>query len=49
VAAIFGQPGMAGTILANALQAGHRLVLALDRALAPGGQSGSRDNSEGPG
>jgi serine-type D-Ala-D-Ala carboxypeptidase (penicillin-binding protein 5/6) len=49
VAAIFGQPGTAGTILRNALQAGHGLVLALDRALAPGGQSGSRDNSEGPG
>ena len=39
VAATFGQPGTAGTILPNALQAGHSLVLALDRALAPGGQS----------
>ena len=36
VAATFGQPGTAGTILPNALQAGHNLVLALDRALGPG-------------
>jgi len=35
VAAAFGQPGTAQTILPNALQAGHSLVLALDRALAP--------------
>jgi hypothetical protein len=35
VAATFGQPGTAQTILPNALQAGHMLVLALDRALAP--------------
>jgi hypothetical protein len=42
VAATFGQPGTAGTILPNALQAGHNLVLALDHALAPGVQSGSR-------
>jgi serine-type D-Ala-D-Ala carboxypeptidase (penicillin-binding protein 5/6) len=35
VAATFGQPGTAQTILPNALDAGHRLVLALDRALAP--------------
>jgi D-alanyl-D-alanine carboxypeptidase (penicillin-binding protein 5/6) len=41
VAATFGQPGTAGTILPNALQAGHGLVLALDRALAPDRQSGS--------
>jgi len=33
VAATFGQPGTAQTILPNALQAGHMLVLALDRAL----------------
>jgi serine-type D-Ala-D-Ala carboxypeptidase (penicillin-binding protein 5/6) len=33
VAATFGQPGTAGTILPNALQAGHNLVLALDAAL----------------
>lgn len=46
VAATFGQPGTAGTILPNALQAGHSLVLALDRALGAGGQSGSRDDSE---
>ena len=37
VAATFGQPGTAGTILPNALQAGHNLVLALDRALGSGG------------
>jgi serine-type D-Ala-D-Ala carboxypeptidase (penicillin-binding protein 5/6) len=48
VAATFGQPGPAGTILANALQAGHNLVLALDTALDHGAQAGSRDNSEGP-
>jgi serine-type D-Ala-D-Ala carboxypeptidase (penicillin-binding protein 5/6) len=34
VAATFGQPGTAGTILPDALQAGYSLVLALDRALA---------------
>ena len=33
VAATFGQPGTAGTILPNALQAGHHLVLALESAL----------------
>jgi D-alanyl-D-alanine carboxypeptidase (penicillin-binding protein 5/6) len=33
VAATFGQPGTAQTILPNALQAGHMLVLDLDRAL----------------
>ena len=38
VAATFGQPGTAGTILPNALQAGHNLVLALDRALGSGVQ-----------
>jgi D-alanyl-D-alanine carboxypeptidase (penicillin-binding protein 5/6) len=49
VAATFGQPGTAGTILTNALQAGHSLVLALDSALGPGStQSGSRDNSGAP-
>jgi D-alanyl-D-alanine carboxypeptidase (penicillin-binding protein 5/6) len=37
VAATFGQPGTAGTILPNALQAGHNLVLALDSALDPQG------------
>jgi D-alanyl-D-alanine carboxypeptidase (penicillin-binding protein 5/6) len=46
VAAVLGQPGTAGTILANALQAGHNLVLALDRALGAGTQSGSRHDSE---
>ena len=34
VAATLGQPGTAATMLPNALQAGHDLVLALDRALA---------------
>jgi serine-type D-Ala-D-Ala carboxypeptidase (penicillin-binding protein 5/6) len=34
VAATFGQPGTPATILPNALQAGHQLVLALGRALA---------------
>jgi serine-type D-Ala-D-Ala carboxypeptidase (penicillin-binding protein 5/6) len=48
VAATFGQPGTAQTILPNALQAGHNLVHALDTALDPGAQPGSRDNSEGP-
>jgi len=47
VAAVFGQPGTAGTILPNALQAGHSLVLALDRALGAGRQSGSPHDSEG--
>jgi D-alanyl-D-alanine carboxypeptidase (penicillin-binding protein 5/6) len=36
VAATFGQPGTAATILPNALQAGHNLVLALDAALGAG-------------
>ena len=36
VAAAFGQPGTAATILPNALQAGHNLVLALDAALGAG-------------
>jgi D-alanyl-D-alanine carboxypeptidase (penicillin-binding protein 5/6) len=36
VAATLGQPGTAGTILPNALHAGHSLVLALDAALDPG-------------
>jgi serine-type D-Ala-D-Ala carboxypeptidase (penicillin-binding protein 5/6) len=48
VAAVLGQPGTAGTILANALQAGRNLVLALDHALGVDGQSGSRHDSEGP-
>ena len=47
VAATFGQPGTAGTILPNALRAGHDLVHALDTALDAGVRSGSRDNSEG--
>lgn len=36
VAAVFGQPGTDGSILPNALQAGHSLVLALDQALGSG-------------
>jgi D-alanyl-D-alanine carboxypeptidase (penicillin-binding protein 5/6) len=36
VAATFGHPGTPETILPNALQAGHGLVLALDRAIRPG-------------
>jgi serine-type D-Ala-D-Ala carboxypeptidase (penicillin-binding protein 5/6) len=48
VAATFGQPGTAATILPNALQAGHNLVLALDRALGSGRRSGSHGNSGGP-
>jgi D-alanyl-D-alanine carboxypeptidase (penicillin-binding protein 5/6) len=48
VAATFGQPGTVATILPNALQAGHSLVLALDHALGSGRQSGSRHDSEGP-
>jgi serine-type D-Ala-D-Ala carboxypeptidase (penicillin-binding protein 5/6) len=40
VAATFGQPGSARTILPNALRAGHNLVLALDRALGLGGGPG---------
>jgi serine-type D-Ala-D-Ala carboxypeptidase (penicillin-binding protein 5/6) len=47
VAATFGQPGTAGTILPNALQAGRSVVLALNRALAPGTRRGSRHDSEG--
>jgi len=48
IAATFGQPGTAQTILPNALQAGHDLVLALDHALDPGARSGSLDSSGGP-
>ena len=48
VAGTFGQSGTAGTILPNALQASYDLVHALDRALAPGEQSDSRHDSEGP-
>jgi D-alanyl-D-alanine carboxypeptidase (penicillin-binding protein 5/6) len=36
VAATFGQPGTAGTILSNALKAGRNLVLALDASLGTG-------------
>jgi D-alanyl-D-alanine carboxypeptidase (penicillin-binding protein 5/6) len=44
VAATFGQPGTMAAILPNALQAGHQLVLALDRALA--GQSAQHINGK---
>jgi serine-type D-Ala-D-Ala carboxypeptidase (penicillin-binding protein 5/6) len=47
VAATFGQPGTAGTILPNALQAGQNLVLALDAALDPGARPRSSDNPQG--
>jgi serine-type D-Ala-D-Ala carboxypeptidase (penicillin-binding protein 5/6) len=39
VTATFGQPGTAQTILPNALDAGHMLVLALDRALGRSGRA----------
>ncbi len=45
VAAAFGQPGTAGTMLPHALQVGHDLVLALHTALGAGVRSGSRDDS----
>jgi len=45
VAATFGQPGTAETILPNALQAGHNLVLALDHALGLGARQGWQDPS----
>jgi serine-type D-Ala-D-Ala carboxypeptidase (penicillin-binding protein 5/6) len=48
VAATFGQPGTAGMILPNALQAGRNLVLALETALNPGARPRSSDNPEGP-
>jgi serine-type D-Ala-D-Ala carboxypeptidase (penicillin-binding protein 5/6) len=38
VAATFGQPGTAQTILPNALQAGHELLFSLDRALGGSGR-----------
>jgi D-alanyl-D-alanine carboxypeptidase (penicillin-binding protein 5/6) len=40
VAATFGQPGTAATILPNALRAGQNLVLSLDRALGHGTRQG---------
>jgi D-alanyl-D-alanine carboxypeptidase (penicillin-binding protein 5/6) len=48
VVPVVGQPGTAGTDLLNALQAGHRLVLALDHALGADGRSGPRRDSGGP-
>jgi serine-type D-Ala-D-Ala carboxypeptidase (penicillin-binding protein 5/6) len=48
VAAVFGQPGTAATILPNALGAGRQLVLALDTALDPGARPRSADDTEGP-
>lgn len=47
VAATFGQPGTAQTILPNALQAGHSLVLALDSALGASGSQGAPDRKTG--
>ena len=41
VAATFGQPGTAQTILPTALRAGHMLVLALDRALGHNARIGA--------
>jgi hypothetical protein len=46
VAATFGQPGTAGTILPHALQAGRNLVLALDNALDPDPRPGSRSQDD---
>jgi serine-type D-Ala-D-Ala carboxypeptidase (penicillin-binding protein 5/6) len=48
VAAAFGQPGTAATILPNALQASHDLVLALDHALGLATWPGSRHDTQGP-
>jgi D-alanyl-D-alanine carboxypeptidase (penicillin-binding protein 5/6) len=48
VAAAFGQQGTAQTMLPNALQAGHDLVLALDTALGDGVRSRASDNPGGP-
>jgi D-alanyl-D-alanine carboxypeptidase (penicillin-binding protein 5/6) len=45
VAATFGQPGTARTILPNALQAGHALLLAVDRSL---GRQPNRRSVTGP-
>src|SRR5580704_1296899 len=42
VVATFGQPGTAETILPNALQAGHNLVLALDHVLGLGARQGRK-------
>jgi serine-type D-Ala-D-Ala carboxypeptidase (penicillin-binding protein 5/6) len=47
VAAVFGQPGTAETILPNALRAGHNLVLALDRALGHGTRRGKDLSAHG--
>jgi D-alanyl-D-alanine carboxypeptidase (penicillin-binding protein 5/6) len=49
VAATFGQPGTAGTILPNALQAGHNLMLALDSALGSGSGQARQGNQAHPG
>ena len=48
VAATFGQPGTAATILPNALQAGRNLALAVETALDPGARPRSSDTPEGP-
>jgi D-alanyl-D-alanine carboxypeptidase (penicillin-binding protein 5/6) len=47
VAATFGQPGTMATMLPNALQAGHQLVLALGRAVAGQGAQHIRGKKAG--
>jgi D-alanyl-D-alanine carboxypeptidase (penicillin-binding protein 5/6) len=47
VAATFGQPGTMATMLPNALQAGHQLVLAVGRALAGQGAQYTSGNKAG--
>jgi D-alanyl-D-alanine carboxypeptidase (penicillin-binding protein 5/6) len=47
VATTFGQPGTMATMLPNALQAGHQLVLALGRALAGQSAQHIRGNKAG--
>ncbi len=47
VAATFGQPGTTATMLPNALQAGHQLVMALGRGLAGQGAQHTSGNKAG--
>src|SRR6266702_2701218 len=47
VAATFGQPGTTATMLPNALQAGHQLVMALGRGLAGQGAQHTSGNNAG--
>jgi D-alanyl-D-alanine carboxypeptidase (penicillin-binding protein 5/6) len=44
VAAVLGQPGTGGTILPDALGAGHHLMLGLGQALQPGSRRRARHN-----